>query len=275
MVLLDINFQLELQKQETDRLRKDYHSNGFILLKKVLDINSVAAARAALQAAVSEARRQAGSNAQRLSPLQKYPHIVHPELIPSLYKLCPDLQRAVEILFEDCITPCPDMANDLHLTSLLIEPKTIKWSTGLHRDYRDFSDLDNQESLRRWRRACRDNSMFNQINISLYEDDCLWVIPGSHQRNDNLLEKVLVSSRFILDYRYGITKKFPVFTNHLGWFKFALKAIGAQQVLMSPGDALIYRNHILHTGLYYPGRTRMTIHDGVYSRNWHDFAVSI
>ncbi len=261
--------------ETTDRLKESYHTNGFIFLKKVLDINAIESARLALRPAVTEARRQAGWNAQRLSPLQKYPYIVHPNVIPSLYKLCPKLQRAVEVLFKDCIAPCPDMANDLHHTSLLIEPKTMKWSTGLHRDYRDFSDLDNQESFQRWQRACCENAMFNQINISLYDDDCLWIIPGSHRRKDNLMERVIVFSRFLLDYRLGMSKRIPLLSTHHGWFKLALKAIGAKQIMMCAGDALIFRNHILHAGIYYPGRIRMTIHDAVYSKKWQDFAVSI
>ncbi len=77
-----------------------------------------------------------------------------------------------------------------------------------------------------------------QWNIPLYDDDVLWVVPGSHLRRNTDAE----NSQLARD---------------------AFKALpGSIPVELRAGDAVIYINYILHWGSNYSATMRRTIHGG-------------
>ena len=90
----------------------------------------------------------------------------------------------------------------------------------------------------------RDSDLFNQINGALYHDDCTWVVPGSHLRDDLPAEREAIPDdvprppqlddktseereRICLDY----CRSMP----------------GARRLYLDPGDLCIYRNTLWHT----------------------------
>jgi len=77
-----------------------------------------------------------------------------------------------------------------------------------------------------------------QWNIPLYDDNVLWVIPGSHLRRNTEPENRAM----------GANPRLPV----PGWVQTNLKA----------GDGVVYILPILHWGSNYSPRTRRTIHGG-------------
>ena len=77
-----------------------------------------------------------------------------------------------------------------------------------------------------------------QWNIPLYDDDVLWVVPGSHRRVNTETE----DRELLADPRKPLTGGIPV----------ELKA----------GDGVVYVNYILHWGSNYSAKIRRTIHGG-------------
>ena len=83
-----------------------------------------------------------------------------------------------------------------------------------------------------------------QWNIPLYDDDVLWVVPGSHRRLNTEAE-----NRQLLE-----NPRVPL--------------PGGIPVELKGGDGVVYSNYILHWGSNYSTKLRRTIHGGS-----HDFPV--
>ena len=77
-----------------------------------------------------------------------------------------------------------------------------------------------------------------QWNVALYDDDVLWVVPGSHRRRNTQAE----NAQWYFDAWAPMPDSIPV----------ALKA----------GDAVAYSNMILHWGSNYTAKLRRTLHLG-------------
>ena len=77
-----------------------------------------------------------------------------------------------------------------------------------------------------------------QWNIPLYDDDVLWVVPGSHKRLNTETE----DRELLDDPRRALTSGIPVELN--------------------AGDAVVYVNYMLHWGSAYSPKIRRTIHGG-------------
>lgn len=75
-----------------------------------------------------------------------------------------------------------------------------------------------------------------QWNITLYDDDVLWVVPGSHLRADTDEEK----RQILQDPRVPLP--------------------GARQVKLKAGAGVVYTNIILHWGSIYKARLRRIVH---------------
>ena len=77
-----------------------------------------------------------------------------------------------------------------------------------------------------------------QWNIPLYDDDVLWVVPGSHRRPNTEEE----NRQLAKDSRVPLP--------------------GSTPVLLEAGDAVVYTNTILHWGSNYSAKKRRTVHLG-------------
>ena len=77
-----------------------------------------------------------------------------------------------------------------------------------------------------------------QWNIPLYDDNVLWVIPGSHRRLNTDDENELLS--------HGAARPFS----------------GGLQADLKAGDGVVYITPILHWGSYYNATMRRTLHGG-------------
>ena len=255
-----------------ESLRERYLKRGFLRVRQVFDAEAIARARRQVADVPVWIRRQRDDrNVQRAQPLQTCPAIRDRAWLRDFYDRS-SLDRVVTGIFAGAIEPTPSMANDFKLTALLIEPLDRWWATGLHRDYRDFiEDLDVQA----WRSRTDDLRLFNQINIPLLEDDCLWAVPGSHRREDTTAEARLVAARA----RYARLAEVDAAPDRVRRRRdelfAALTACGAVNVRLDPGDLLLYRSNMLHCGIYEPGVERLTIHDGVYSAQWRDFVLAL
>ena len=77
-----------------------------------------------------------------------------------------------------------------------------------------------------------------QWNIALYDDDVLWVVPGSHRRSDTEEQK----RQLLADPCVPLP--------------------GSVQVKLKAGDGVVYPNIIMHWGSIYGSKLRRTIHLG-------------
>ena len=77
-----------------------------------------------------------------------------------------------------------------------------------------------------------------QWNIPLYDDDVLWVIPGSHRRSNTDEENCLLGEDPCVPLPNGL------------------------QVELKAGDGVVYTNTILHWGSNYGTKLRRTVHLG-------------
>ena len=77
-----------------------------------------------------------------------------------------------------------------------------------------------------------------QWNIALYDDDVLWVVPGSHRRSDTEEQK-----------RQLLTDP-------------CVPLQGSVQVKLKAGDGVVYPNTIMHWGSVYRSKMRRTVHLG-------------
>ncbi len=77
-----------------------------------------------------------------------------------------------------------------------------------------------------------------QWNIALYDDDVLWIVPGSHRRSDTEEQK----RQLLADPCVPLP--------------------GSVQVKLKAGDGVVYPNIIMHWGSIYGSKLRRTIHLG-------------
>jgi hypothetical protein len=251
-------------------IREKYVADGFLHLREVFSEAELEFARQAVSHLPEWIRQHSGNaNVQRLQPLQRCPAVADPAWIKAFYGNA-RLSRVVDEIFEDVIVPTPNMSRDFQVTGLLIGPREHWWSTGLHRDYRDLMENIDVET---WLSHTDDLRMFNQINIPLHPDPSLWVIPGSHDRADTKDEATVVRARD----RYRECQDRSMDARKTRAYRSelidAMQACGGVNVQAVPGDLILYRSNILHCGIYEPAAVRMTLHDGSYSRQWHDYVL--
>ena len=79
---------------------------------------------------------------------------------------------------------------------------------------------------------------YTQWNVPMYDDDVLWVVPGSHRRRNTDAENAELHA----------DRAAPV--------------SGGVPVDLKAGDAVIYSNFLIHTGSNYTTKTRRTLHGG-------------
>ena len=253
-------------------LRERYLEQGFLLIRRVFGAGKVAEALRIVADVPAWIRNRSNSrNIQRAQPLQTCPVIRDRSWLRTFYDN-PALDRMLAGIFGGVIEPAPRMSHDFKLTGLLIEPLDHWWSTGLHRDYRDFiKGLD----VAAWSARTGDLGLFNQINIPLLRDNCVWAVPGSHARDDTAAEARLVATRSLYARLAGTGARPERVDRHQEELIGALTACGAVNLRCDPGDLLLYRSNMLHCGIYEPGVERMTLHDGVYSEEWRNYALAV
>ncbi len=247
-----------------------YLEAGYLRLEGIFEPDRIERARtlvAPLPDLVRSLHRD--PNIQRARPLQSFVGAFDPKWIREFYR-SDRLDRVLDDLFGGAITPPPRLSRDFQLTGLLIEPRDRWWSTGLHRDYRDFLPGLDRDA---WWERTGDLRLFNQLNIPLLPDRNLWVVPGSHQRPDGSPEAALVAERS----RYAGARERDLPAARIRALRSelerALGVVSAVRVEAGPGDLVIYRSNMLHCGIYEPGIPRLTLHDAVYSDAWRSFVM--
>jgi hypothetical protein len=144
-----------------------------------------------------------------------------------------------------------DFVLDADAYTMLFSTTTRSECQPWHRDYRD--NLPGTD-VQRWRALVPDLRFFNQFNAALYDDVSLWVVPGSHAREDTSEEARILAAgapqrdgREECDYVVAASR-------------YRRSMPGGRCVALSAGDVAVYRDCALHLGHYVPTALRATLH---------------
>lgn len=147
----------------------------------------------------------------------------------------------------------PDFTSDRNAFTMLLQAEDREIVQAWHRDYRDNVPWLDTE---RWWSVIGDVRYFNQFNAALYHDISLWVVPGSHDRDDTDAEHAVVVREAAAPP--DAPGDSPVYSQAADAYIRAMP--GAHQVRLAPGDIAVYRDSALHLGHYLPTVRRATLH---------------
>ncbi|CAH7686072.1 hypothetical protein PPACK8108_LOCUS20675, partial [Phakopsora pachyrhizi] len=126
------------------------------------------------------------------------------------------------------------------LLNLLVEPQSHQFELGWHRDSIK-ADASHEEEVQKLIKE-RSRSGGVQWNLALYEDSCLFAIPGSHRRPRTDVER-------------------EIMLNSKGMNSQASKVMPGQVcVTIMPGEGVFYDSEIIHRARYDPSFKRRTLH---------------
>lgn len=247
--------------------RTAYERDGFIVLPGLLDTDTLRRLRALAERAREIARGQHGGQVQRIPPPDLLDSV---DLAPYRAALAAAQPLVTAVLGEDREVGFDTVSGrrrPYHYPTILFEPAEMPWCTFWHRDWRDnMRHLDGM--VEAWTPVSRDPRLFVQMNWPLYEDASTWIVPGSHARDDLPGEYAVHQAHAALSRVDGDAAE-----RELACLAYMRSMPGAHQVLLGPGDLLIYRNATWHAGNYVPYRQRATLHDGVFTEAFYEWTA--
>jgi len=149
----------------------------------------------------------------------------------------------------------PDLI--INNASILAANKGVKYDLGWHRDVIQIPQEEIDEeylySPTRFHNSC-------QINLPLYEENALWIVPGSHNRVNTPEENALFAGS---KHYSPPSQEMP----------------GAMVVRLEAGQAVFYNNNLIHRGYTREVKVpRRTIHMGYHSATkpptWHFYLLN-
>jgi hypothetical protein len=240
-----------------------YHTQGYAIFRDIIPATLLRDLRREADKGRPLARREGGGNAQRLQPIVRHAEI-DMQPFDELDRL-PVLQDALDRLFEQVPGMKPELTTAREHLGILYEPGESPYCMGWHRDFRDLwpgIDLD------RWRSLLHDLRMFNQTNVALYDDGCLWAVPGSHLRADTAEEIRRFPERPIA---YPDVTALDAATAEQVCREYVRSMPGAVQIPLDAGDFMLYRNTLWHIGNYVPYIRRATLHGALLTPEYEAF----
>ena len=242
----------------SERAIDEYRRDGYVVFRDVVPPSLIAELRRVSERGSELARAAGGPLAQRFEPVANWDIDQKPF---DDYRELPELRDAMSRL----LSPHHTYGNrELHL-GVLIEPVEVPYCMPWHQDLRHlaasslpFLTLD----------AKRDPDLFNQINCALYQDDSLWVVPGSHARDDTPEERAAFPDG---------EPTAPTFQTESNeereriCLAYCRRMPGAVRVHLDPGDVCVYRGTLWHMGNYVPYVKRATIIDLVDTPAYAEF----
>ena len=142
----------------------------------------------------------------------------------------------------------PDLV--LEQASILYAQKGNYYRQGWHRDVWQLPEKVINNNI------FTSNFFYNsiQVNLALSDDDCFWIVPGTHKRPLRPEEEDLFLGS---KYYTPINTDMP----------------NQQNIFLNPGEAIFYNNYSLHRGHNEFGRSRNTFHASYHSKKhpptWH------
>ena len=240
-------------------LRDDYHSAGLVVLRDLIPSALLVDLRRESDIARVVARKRFGAQCQRLQPVYAFEE-VDPKPFRAFLAL-DGLRATVEGILGNGHESTDNMG-------ILLEPAELAWATNWHRDWgHHVQDLD----MDRFYAVASNHRVFNQLNAALWDDDSLWVVPGSHDRPDTPGE----AGAFDRIPAPGpeLREEMTPTEREAALDAYVTQMPGATQVRLGVGDVAFYRASGWHLGRYRTDAPRATLHDGFYcddDRAWRE-----
>ncbi|THH05551.1 hypothetical protein EW145_g4714 [Phellinidium pouzarii] len=225
-------------------LKDIFDRDGFVIVENLVPKNQVVDLQEACARVVAKTR--AGQWPHRRVVGKQFPpydsdypdswgvqHLMHPDLSePAFAKWYASdvLAGAVRALLD-----CGEENLQMELFNLLINPMSHKFALRWHRDdvREDATEEEEVQALSAWHHGI-------QWNTALYEDSCLFVVPGSH-----------ITPRTLEQCAHSESLDAP---------KDPMEMPGVLKVILKPGQTVFYNNNILHCAIYSPDAQRATLH---------------
>lgn len=230
----------------TEAHREQYFTDGLTILRDLIPASLLGDLRREADKGRVIARQQKGGQTQRLQPVY-----AHEELDARPFRDfldLPELRATVE----------GTLGSEYHTTdrmAIFLEPAEEAWSTAWHRDWGDVPGVDPADFAH-----ARDNlRMMNQFNAALYDDHSLWVVPGSHARENTPEESAVVPD--IYAGNPVLPPSMSGVERERTCLNFTRSMPGAVQIVLNAGDLAFYRACSWHIGNYVPYVKRATLHD--------------
>ncbi|MCF7761088.1 MAG: hypothetical protein K9M98_11360 [Cephaloticoccus sp.] len=259
-----------MKHRVTEEDVRNYREQGYHILRQVIPASLLRDLRRVATQARELAYRDHGPQTQRLGFFKDYADEL--DLQPFReFTAIEGLNEAVQLL-----TSPHHRVKPAEESGLLFSPRDRPWSTEWHRDWRDHVlEAEFQEHVgdARWQEILADPDFFNQVNCPLFEDTSTWYVPGSHLRVHNTEQEMEVYRSTTQEELMDEAKEKTDEELELFCLRYCQAMPGAVQLVLNPGDFLLYRNTGWHIGNYVPYRTRMTMHTHAMTPAFQVFAT--
>ncbi|TDL16307.1 hypothetical protein BD410DRAFT_795511 [Rickenella mellea] len=225
-------------------LKEDYDRDGFVIVPGLIPPSLSPSLYASSKRVIAQTR--AGQWPHRRTVGKQFPpydtahpdswgvqHLMHPDLGETAFAKWYCSDEVVNVVKE--LLQCEEDKLQMELFNLLINPSEHAFALRWHRDdvKESATEDEEREALAKWHHGV-------QWNTALYDDACLFVVPGSH-----------VTPRTSEQRSQSSVLEPP--TN-------PLDMPGAIRVVLKPGESVFYNSNILHTATYSPHERRATLH---------------
>ncbi|KDN37256.1 hypothetical protein K437DRAFT_276610 [Tilletiaria anomala UBC 951] len=260
-------------------LREAYERDGFVILTDIFSNSSMNAKKEDAQEDLMNQLRVAAEDTVTLTRKGEWPyrrvvgkqfppfnidskdywgvqHLLHPscphsDLFAEFYASSPLLDVSAILIGLD---PSEEGVRkmQLELFNLLINPTTHYFALSWHRD-----DIRPEISIDDERKALRTPTHGIQWNAALYDDDCLFVVPGTHRRIRTHEEKQAnhakaPEAKKCAEGYGGAGEELDV--------ACSADPPTTLRVKLKAGEAVFYSQRILHRASYLPTKQRATLH---------------
>jgi len=240
-----------------------YWSQGYVALRGIVPPSLVRDLRAEADKAREYTHEKIDPQVQRAPRIREMADKINVKPFQDYHEL-PELVRVLERLFGPGSKP-----GTMEWLTILIEPKLYPRHGGWHRDGVcdiPMNDQNSAENLTKRATSLHRPRSGNQVNCALYNDSCLWFVPGSHLR-----VRDLDGEKQTFCFRTGTNPFNQPDADHAVLERLCIDDCrafpGAVQMHLAPGDYLLYRSQAWHCGLAFPSAPRATLHD-IPGYNW-------
>lgn len=262
--------------------------DGFEIVRGFIDYRAVEAGRRIVDRIRAATRTAIAVDAQRIQPVTRYltqGGLSELRDVAAFDRIHQELERMIG----------PGAEIDMSLLGLWIEPARRTYVLPWHRDIRDNAK---GVDWRSWYGNLHSVRYYNQFHVAFRDDESLWIVPGSHRRDDTETEMRMFPTRPILvdfverdlDPWYDGPDKFPprslmdrglsifdrIYYRGLGLppraaaaqrnaaileksMAYCHRMPGAQHIALKAGDFLVYRGSAWHTAIYRADVPRATL----------------
>ncbi|KAF5378909.1 hypothetical protein D9757_008706 [Collybiopsis confluens] len=227
-------------------IKETYDDQGFVVVPGLISPEEYPKLQKAAEAAIDRTRQ--GSWPYRRTVGKQFPpftddnpdswgiqHLMHPELgqPASVFSDWYTSDALTSVCAE--LLQCSEEDLELELFNLLINPLSQSFALRWHRD--DVKETappeEERAALDVWHNGV-------QWNTALYEDSCLYIVPGSHKVPRTPEQRV-----------HSCTMDAP---------KNPMDMPGAVMLTLKPGETVFYNSNILHCAAYDHTVKRATLH---------------